>query len=101
MGQLTAPDIEGYKVENKNQLEEGNANARQVGGTHYKTPGKQSEHWDLVIEYGWDYFQGQIIKYLMRWRLKNGIEDLEKARHYLDKYIEAAKAGKAGYGKPE
>lgn len=73
------------------------ANERQVGGEHYKTEGKP-EHWDLVITYGWDYFQGQITKYLMRWRLKNGIEDLEKARHYLDKYIEAAKDGKAGYG---
>jgi hypothetical protein len=36
----------------------------------------------------WDYFQGQIIKYLMRWKKKGGVQDLEKARHYLDKYIE-------------
>lgn len=63
------------------------ANDRQVGGNHYKTPGKL-EHWDLVGMFEWDYFQGQITKYLMRWRKKNGLEDLEKARHYLDKYIE-------------
>lgn len=62
------------------------ANDTQVGGDHYKTGGLQ--HWDLVDIYKWDYFQGQVIKYLMRWRKKNGIEDLEKARHYLDKYIE-------------
>lgn len=62
------------------------ANDRQVGGSHYKTGGLQ--HWDLVEMFGWDYFQGQITKYLMRWRKKNGIEDLQKARHYLDKYIE-------------
>lgn len=63
------------------------ANDRQIGGNHYKTPGKL-EHWDLVGMFEWDYFQGQITKYLMRWRKKNGLEDLEKARHYLDKYIE-------------
>lgn len=68
------------------------ANDRQVGGDHYKTGGLQ--HWDLVQMFQWDYFQGQITKYLMRWRKKNGLEDLEKARHYLDKYIEVER-GKA------
>lgn len=67
------------------------ANDHQVGGGHYKTPGLP-EHWDLVNMFGWDYFQGQITKYLMRWRKKNGLEDLQKARHYLDKYIEVEQA---------
>lgn len=67
------------------------ANDRQEGGDHYKTPGK-IEHWDLVIMYGWDYFQGQITKYVMRWRKKGGIQDLKKARHFLDKYIESEEA---------
>lgn len=62
------------------------ANDRQVGGDHYKTDGLQ--HWDIVHMFKLDYFQGQITKYLFRWRKKNGLEDLEKARHYLDKYIE-------------
>lgn len=66
------------------------ANDRQVGGDHYRTGGLQ--HWDLVEMFRWDYFQGQIIKYLMRWRKKNGLEDLQKARHYLDKYIELEQA---------
>lgn len=74
----------------------GKANDRQVGGDHYKTGGLQ--HWDLVDLFEWDYFQGQIIKYLMRWRKKNGIEDLEKARHYLDKYIELERS-KAEFAK--
>lgn len=68
------------------QVKEERANDHQVGGSHYKTEGLQ--HWDLVDLFKWDYFQGQITKYLMRWRKKNGIEDLEKARHYLEKYIE-------------
>lgn len=63
------------------------ANDRQVGGTHYKREGGE-EHWDRVARLGLDYFQGQITKYVERWKLKNGIQDLEKARHFLDKYLE-------------
>ena len=63
------------------------ANSRQVGGGHYKTA-HGLEHWDLVHIFKLDYFQGQITKYVMRWRQKGGIQDLEKARHFLDKYIE-------------
>lgn len=64
------------------------ANERQVGGDHYKTGGE--EHWDRVHRLKLDYFQGQITKYVERWKLKNGIQDLKKARHFLDKYIELA-----------
>lgn len=66
------------------------ANERQIGGSHYKT-GK-TQHWDIVAEHDLDYFQGQITKYVMRWKAKNGIQDLEKAAHFLEKYIELAKA---------
>jgi hypothetical protein len=62
------------------------ANDRQVGGAHYKVGGE--EHWDRVARLGLDYFQGQITKYVERWKGKGGIQDLEKARHFLDKYIE-------------
>jgi hypothetical protein len=34
------------------------------------------------------YLQGNIIKYLWRYRYKNGIQDLEKAQWYLNKLIE-------------
>lgn len=61
------------------------ANDRQVGGSHYKA---KTQHWDIVAEHDLDYFQGQITKYVMRWKKKNGLQDLEKARHFLDKYIE-------------
>lgn len=67
------------------------ANDRQVGGDHYRTA--SSQHWDRVAELGLDYFQGQITKYVERWKKKNGVQDLEKARHFLDKYIELANAG--------
>lgn len=75
------------------------ANDRQVGGSHYKGEGKV-EHWDIVAQHDLDYFQGQITKYVMRWRLKGGIQDLEKARHFLDKYIELETAKQPTKGTP-
>ena len=38
------------------------------------------------------YLQGNIIKYLWRYRYKNGIEDLKKAQWYLNKLIEVSDA---------
>jgi len=49
------------------------------------------KHWDLVARYDLDYFAGQISKYVMRWRNKNGIEDLYKAQHFMEKYLEVMK----------
>jgi hypothetical protein len=65
------------------------ANDKQVGGGHYGSP---IQHWDYVVANDLDYFQGQITKYVTRWKKKNGVQDLEKARHFLDKYIELQKA---------
>lgn len=67
------------------------ANERQEGGEHYKT---KIQHWDYVIANELGYFEGQITKYVTRWRKKNGMEDLLKARHFLDKLIEEVEAGR-------
>ena len=65
------------------------ANETQVGGGHYKTQTPdQPQHWDIVAIHNLDYFQGQITKYVMRWKNKNGLQDLQKAQHFLQKYIE-------------
>jgi len=58
----------------------------QIGGSHYKA--KTIEPWDFIAANNLGFFEGNIIKYLSRWRDKNGTEDLLKARHYLDKLIE-------------
>ena len=63
------------------------ANDKQVSGTHYKVPGA-TEHWDIVIQHKLNYFEGAATKYIMRCRKKNGKADLEKALHFLEKYIE-------------
>lgn len=64
------------------------ANDKQVSGTHYKMPEGMTEHWDMVIQHKLNYFEGQITKYVMRARKKNGKPDLEKALHFLEKYLE-------------
>jgi hypothetical protein len=60
-------------------------NKTQVGGDHYKT---KFEPWDLIIEWRIPFLEANIIKYVTRYKLKNGVADLEKARHYFDKLIE-------------
>lgn len=72
------------------------ANERQVAGNHYSKHSSDLQHWDIVDKFNLDYFQGQITKYVMRWRDKGGVTDLEKARHFLDKYIELETAKKEG-----
>lgn len=39
------------------------------------------------------YFEGNVIKYVCRYKLKNGVEDLNKAKHYLDMLIEKTLTG--------
>ena len=65
------------------------ANTRQVAGSHYAS---DIQHWDVVVANELDYFQGQITKYVMRWKKKNGVQDLKKAQHFLEKYIEVSEA---------
>jgi len=72
-----------------NYLKQLRANDTQVGGTHYKVlDPRAQEHWDIVRFHKLDYFQAAITKYVMRHKNKNGLQDLKKARHFLDKYIE-------------
>lgn len=63
------------------------ANTRQVAGDHYIQP---IQPWDYIAANGLDFFEGNIVKYVTRWKKKGGVEDLQKARHYLDKLIELA-----------
>jgi hypothetical protein len=62
-----------------------NANDRQVNGDHYRGA---IQTWDYIVANDLGFLEGNIIKYVTRFRKKNGIQDLEKARHYLDKLIE-------------
>ena len=66
------------------------ANHRQVGGDHYAK--QRIQPWDAIIAWGLGFLDGNVVKYMARWKTKNGLEDLKKARHYLDKLIEEEEA---------
>lgn len=57
----------------------------QVGGSHYKGMAIQPMQYSMAN--GFDALQHTIIKYVSRFRNKNGIEDLRKARHAIDMLI--------------
>ena len=58
----------------------------QIGGQHYKKMAVQPV--EYIYKNGIPYIEGNIIKYVSRWKDKGGLEDLRKARHYLDMLIE-------------
>jgi len=64
------------------------ANDSQVGGSHYK--GKAIQPWDYIIANDLGYLEGNVVKYISRWRDKGGIDDLRKVLHYTQKLIEIA-----------
>lgn len=58
----------------------------QEGGSHYKSLAIQPVEYIHANDIG--YFEGCVIKYVTRWRSKNGLEDLRKARHFIDLLLE-------------
>ena len=60
----------------------------QVGGDHYMD--RQIQPWDYIVSNDLGFLEGNIIKYVTRWKYKNGVDDLRKAQHYLAKLIEVA-----------
>jgi hypothetical protein len=59
---------------------------KQIGGKHYKNMKIQ------VVEFchknGIGYLEGNVIKYVCRYRQKGGLKDLEKAKHYIEILLE-------------
>ena len=68
-----------------------NANDVQVAGTHYKD--KAIQPWDYIVANELGYLEGNIVKYVSRWKDKGGLDDLRKAQHYLAKLIEVVEDG--------
>jgi len=62
------------------------ARAKQVGGSHYKD--KAMQPWDIIDAWELNFYAGNVVKYILRYRHKDGLQDLQKARHYIDKLIE-------------
>jgi hypothetical protein len=58
----------------------------QEGGSHYKKMAIQPI--DFIYFNDIPFIEGNIIKYILRHKKKNGLEDLKKAKHYLEILIE-------------
>jgi hypothetical protein len=58
----------------------------QVDGDHYKAMKIQPV--EFIHANGIPYLEGNVIKYISRWRNKNGVADLKKAKHYIELLIE-------------
>lgn len=71
------------------EVQEDNPLEKQVGGNHYK--GFVVQPVEFIYKNNIPFMEGNIIKYVCRHREKNGIQDLQKARHYLDMLIELEK----------
>ena len=58
----------------------------QIGGSHYKKYKIQPA--EFCHKNNIPYLEATAIKYLCRWRDKGGVQDLEKAKHFIDLLIE-------------
>lgn len=58
----------------------------QVGGGHYKALPIQPVEYNM--KNGLNYCQGSVVKYITRYKEKGGVEDLKKAKHFIDLLIE-------------
>jgi len=59
---------------------------KQEGGDHYKA--MKIQPIEYIHANGIGYIEGNVIKYVSRWRSKGGIEDLKKAKHYVELLME-------------
>lgn len=71
-------------VEEKPQ--ETSVKSKQVGGDHYQKGVMQP--WDIFLAWGLDPWAANVVKYILRFPHKNGLEDLQKAKHYVEFLIQ-------------
>ena len=60
---------------------------KQVGGSHYKNYKIQPV--EFIIKNNIGFVEGNIIKYILRFKEKGGVQDLEKAKHYIELLIDS------------
>ena len=59
---------------------------KEIAGNHYKQYKMQPI--ELIAAMHWDFFQGNILKYCIRAKYKNGQQDIDKAVHYCELAME-------------
>ena len=65
---------------------------KQIGGSHYKFFTIQP--FEFISKNELTFFQGNVIKCVCRYKHTNGVEDLEKIKHYCDLEIKKLKDAK-------
>ena len=63
--------------------------SRLVGGSHYKK--MKIQPYEFIAKNDLSFFQGNVVKYVCRYKLKNGIQDLEKIIQYCELEIKKLK----------
>jgi hypothetical protein len=63
---------------------------KQVGGSHYKNYKIQPV--EFIIKNNIGFVEGNIIKYILRFKEKGGVQDLLKAKHYIELLIDTTKS---------
>ena len=66
----------------KNDFDDAFPQERQIGGSHYKDFFIQP--YEFIAKNDLSFFQGNVVKYVCRYKFKNGIQDLEKIIHYCE-----------------
>lgn len=59
---------------------------KQIGGSHYEI--QAIEPIEYITKNKLGFCEGNIVKYVTRYKLKNGLEDLKKAQWYINYLIE-------------
>ena len=62
---------------------------KQVGGNHYKKYVIQPV--EFIVKNNIGFVEGNVIKYILRFKEKGGVQDLLKAKHYIELLIDSSK----------
>ena len=63
---------------------------KQIGGSHYKKYKIQPV--EFIVKNNIGFVEGNVIKYILRFKEKGGVQDLEKAKHYIELLIDTTKS---------
>jgi len=58
---------------------------KQIGGEHYAM---KIEPIEYIEENNLPFHEANVVKYVSRWRSKNGFEDLQKAKWYIERLMQ-------------
>lgn len=75
-------------------LEERNKASKKgdaIQPSYYKAEDHSLDILDVIAMFNLGFFEGNVLKYIARWKQKNGREDLLKAREYLTRLIDSIK----------